>query len=625
MLRLHSLLTEHAVLQRDEPITICGTAASGASIQIIFDGESAAATADDAGDWSLQLSARPAGGPFRLEVRSDNESLLREDLQIGEVWFCSGQSNMEWPLEQSDASEAEIFGARFPELRLFHVPKLVSLTPNTDFGQGWTLSWQVCTPQSARTFSAVAYHFGRRLLPEVGCAIGLISSAWGGTMALPWTPREALEEDPLLGKQLNALDDIKVLQQPIAQERHIDTGNEGDALGWAALDLPTNDWETMAMPCLWQSTGLNINGAVWFRREIEIPESWSGKALSLNLGIVDDYDTSYFNGQPIGGIGPENPVAWSTHRRYSIPAELVNPGRAVIAVRVFDAAGDGGMTGPAFQMNFAPEKEPQNGQSLAGDWQYKVERAIPKPAPSTLEAHCLPTVLFNAMVAPCTHFPVRGFLWYQGESDVGRAGIYGHILTTMIHGWREAWGGNDRPFYLVQLANFGVDGPVDNENWAALREAQTEVATTVPECDFCVILDCGDPYDIHPMDKRTVGHRLASLALANIYNKSTPSSGPRFLRNQLEENRVRLLFTHADVGLRSHDAGPVHGFEIAGADGAFHPASVAIENESLVVSSPKVSTPSEVRYAWAAAPVGNLENGFGLPAGPFRTRITAIA
>jgi sialate O-acetylesterase len=623
MLRLHSLLTDHAVLQRDEPIIIRGTASPGASVQVTFDGESADASADDAGDWSLQLAARPAGGPFRLTARSGEETLVREDLQVGEVWFCSGQSNMEWSIEQTDAGEAEIFGARFPELRLFYVPKMVSLTPNSDFGVGWALAWQTCTPQTARVFSSVAYHFARRLLPELGCAIGLIGSAWGGTAALPWTPREAIEEDQVLGEHLKAVDEIEVLTQPFAQDRIIDTGNEGEPLGWAAPDFAASDWETMALPCFWQSTGLNINGAVWFRREIEIPESWSGKALSLNLGVVDDFDTSYFNGQPVGAIGPENASAWRTHRCYQVPAELVKPGRNVIAVRVFDAAGDGGMPGPDFRMHVAPETEPQLAMSLTGDWQYKVERAVPKPAPGTIEGQNLPTTLFNAMVAPCTGFPVRGFLWYQGESDVCRANIYGHILTTMIHGWREAWGGKERPFYLVQLANYGMDGPEKNDDWAALREAQAEVATSVPACDYCVILDCGDPYDIHPMDKRTVGHRLARIALANIYEKSVPFSGPRFLRHQVEGNQVRLFFTHASVGLRSRDKGPIRGFEIAGADGVYHAADVTVESESLLVHAPEVSEPTEVRYSWTAAPVGNLENGYGLPAGPFRSRTTA--
>ena len=622
MLTLHSLLSDHAVLQRDEPISICGSAAPGATVEVLFDDETVLTTADPSGKWRLLLEPRPAGGPYRLKVSSGGEELLREDLHIGEVWFCSGQSNMEWQLEQSDAGETEIHGARFPELRFFHVPNLVSLTPEEDFDPSLGILWKPCTPDSARRFSAVAYHFGRRLLPEIECAVGLISSAWGGTMALPWTPRESIAADPVLCGRLDDLDLVHEITSPAPQTLHEDTGNEGAIFGWAQPDCDLHDWLPMTLPCYWQHVGLAINGAVWFRRVVEIPSHWIGQSLALHLGVVDDFDVTYFNGAKVGSTGTEHPSAWRAHRQYTVPGTLVEAGRAVIAVRVFDWCGEGGMIGPAFQMSLSLARDPGDRLLLAGEWLHKVERGIPLPLENG-RSNTLPTVLFNAMVSPCTGFPVRGFIWYQGESDTSSAELYAPTLTALINGWRTAWGGGERPFYIVQLANYHpVDDPQGDEKWPALREAQAEVAAAVLACDYCVTLDCGEAHDIHPLDKRSVGHRLAALALAGAYGKCTvTASGPRYLRHMLQDGRIHLSVSHHDSCLRSKNGGPVTGFEIAGRDRILHPAAVDFYAASLALHSPAVSNPVELRYAWAAAPVANLVNGDGWPASPFRVSL----
>lgn len=619
MLTLHSLLSHHAVLQRGEPISIRGGATPGAIVEISFASERVRTTAGSAGEWSILLASREAGGPYQLEASSGGEQLILEDLYIGEVWFCSGQSNMEWQLEQSDAGEMETHGARFPELRFFHVPNLVSLSPQADFDPALGLMWKPCTPETARRFSAVAYHFARKLLPDVGCAVGLISSAWGGTMALPWTPRSTIAADPALCGQLVALDNVHELVPPGPQVFHEDMGNVGELEGWAEPELDQRDWLPMTLPCYWQHTGLAINGAVWFRRVVEVPCHWAGQPLVLHLGVIDDFDVTYFNGVRIGSTGTENPSAWRTHRQYVVPEAIVHGGSVVIAVRVFDWCGEGGMIGPAFQMSLSLASDPGDCLLLAGEWLYKVERGIPLP-PGSGGSNSLPTSLFNAMVSPCTGFPVRGFIWYQGESDTDKPENYARTLTALINGWRNAWSGGERPFYIVQLANYHAeDDPSRNETWPALREAQAAVAAAVHACDYCVTLDCGDPYDVHPLDKRSVGHRLAALALAGIYGKrNLTTSGPRYLRHTLQNDNICISFSHHDSCLRSGDGGPITGFEIAGSDQIYHPASVTFQVPYLVVHSPLVSSPVAVRYAWAAAPTANLTNAAGWPASPFR-------
>jgi sialate O-acetylesterase len=304
-----------------------------------------------------------------------------------------------------------------------------------------------------------------------------------------------------------------------------------------------------------------------------------------------------------------------------VPAELVKAGRASIAVRVYDWFGQGGMIGPATAMRIHPKDNPTHSISLAGEWCYQIERAIPLPSASgKAEGHTVAAALFNGMIAPLAGFPLRGFLWYQGENDTCRAALYATILGTLIKGWRSAWRDETLPFYLVQLAPFQPGTAFGDDEWAELREAQAAVATTVPHTDFIPTLDCGDPHDIHPGDKRTVGRRLAALALADTYGKALPSRHPRYLRHSVTGNSIRVEFTPSDCPLRSRDGGHLTGFTIAGGDTEFLPAHALIDGaNAVVVRHPEIDAPVAARYAWCAAPVANLENFHGLPASPFRT------
>jgi sialate O-acetylesterase len=378
----------------------------------------------------------------------------------------------------------------------------------------------------------------------------------------------------------------------------------------------------MDLPQQFETAGLLIDGAVWFRRVLELPESWAGKDLVLNLTPIDDQDITYFNGKKVGSIGRETPNSYMVPRKYVVPGSLVHGGRNVIAVRVFDSAGEGG-----FSRGGAMSIGPNEGEviSLRGAWDYKVELALEPKHPdwgSRPEAVGVsnqnnPSVLYNAMIAPLVPFAIRGAIWYQGESNAGRAYQYRTLFPIMIRNWRSAWG-HDFPFYFVQLANWHANkAEPDESDWAELREAQT-MTLREPQTGMAVTIDIGDENDIHPRNKLDVGRRLAAWALAGTYGEKVIPSGPLFDRFTVEGDWVRIRFKHG-VGLKTSDGGPVKGFAIAGEDRRFVWADARIDGDAVIVSSPKVLKPVAVRYGWADNPIANLYNGAGLPASPFRT------
>lgn len=616
MLRFHSLFSNHAVLQRAVPLPFYGAARSRATISVTFAGETLHTVAEESGDWRVEFPSRKAGGPYELSVESEDEICSRSGIFIGEVWVGSGQSNMDWPLCNSSDWETEIFGARFPEIHLLIVPLRPSLSREADLDASWAL----CTPATVPLFSAVLYHFARRLLPELNCHIGLIHAAWGGTEALPWASQTAILAEPKLSHAAQQIASVKEIASVAPRDVCREIEMDPLVAEWALADYNHTDWQTMPVPSFWQDQGHLFNGAVWFRHEIEIPKRWAGLQLELKLGMVDDFDTTYFQGTKVGGIGPENSFAYRTPRFYPIPAELVQSGRAVIAVRVFDWMGMGGMVGPASSLRLAPATNPEDFLSLHGLWHYKVERAIPLPtAEDKIQGQSVASALFQGMIAPLVQFPVRGILWYQGEADAPRAALYPVILRTLIAGWRAEWAKAELPFYIVQLPCFQTGSAATDTEWAELREAQA--IADVPGVDYITTLDCGDPYDIHPKDKRTVGYRLAALALKELYGKqNVPSCSPRFKRQEKTSAGVKIYFDLVGSALRSADGAAVRGFTMAGADHIFVPAIAEIcEFDTLLLSSAEVPEPQFVRYAWGTGCDANLENFEAQPAAPFRT------
>jgi sialate O-acetylesterase len=382
----------------------------------------------------------------------------------------------------------------------------------------------------------------------------------------------------------------------------------------------------MKLPQPWEAAGLAIDGAVWFRKAVEVPPSWASRSLTLSLGPVDDFDTTYVDGIEVGHIGKETPGYWSVPRRYTVPGRLVKGGRVVIAVRAFDHYGNGGFTGAAPEMTLVPADGTGAPIALAGAWEYKVEHALepshpdfatqPRyPSPDNPNS---PTVLYGAMIAPLVRCTIRGAIWYQGESNAGSAYQYRTLFPTMIRDWRRAWGEGDFPFDFVQLANFmpRKNEPGESE-WAELREAQA-MTLALPKTGMAVAIDIGEADDIHPRNKKDVGERLARWALADTYGQAVVKSGPLYDSFAVEGSAIRVRLRHAD-GLSTYDGAPPKGFAIAGADRRWHWADARVEGTMVVVSSPEVKEPVAVRYAWADNPEATLRSGAGLPASPFRT------
>jgi len=632
--RVPAIIGDNMVLQQGRKVRLWGTAQPGESVKVSFAGQSVHATADTQGHWQVFLSSLQAGGPSALTIAGTN-TLTFKNVLVGDVWICSGQSNMEFPLVNANGGAEAVAQANYPEIHLFTVQKKTATSPLDDM-QG---HWVVTTPDQVGQFSAVGYFFGREIYQRLKIPLGLIHTSWGGTPAEAWTSHEALlsapDLKPILDRYQKSLEALPQRQQEYEralaewEQKNIysDPGNKGEALGYADPSFGTADWKQMNLPQFMETAGLRIDGAVWFRKEIDLPADWAGKELALNLTPIDDFDVTYFNGTRVGSTGIETPNSYMVPRHYKVPGALVHAGRNVIAVRVFDRAGEGGFGGSS-PMSLLPVGASDAGAiSLAGSWSYKIELGLePKnpdwgsrpelPGPANQNS---PSVLYNAMIAPLVPFAIRGAIWYQGESNAGRAYQYRLLFPTMIRDWRSRWSQGDFPFYFVQLANWKPRNaePVESE-WAELREAQT-LTLTQPHTGMAVIIDIGDTNDIHPRNKLDVGKRLANWALAETYHQKLELSGPLYDSFAIEHEMVRLKFKHLGGGLKTADGGPPKGFAIAGADHKFVWAEARIEGDTMVVWSKDVAHPVAVRYAWADNPLCNLFSAAGLPASPFRT------
>lgn len=632
--RVPALVGDNMVVQQGVRVRVWGTASPGERVTVLMAGSGAEATAGADGRWQARIGPFAAGGPHTMTIAGSNTITVRNVL-VGEVWVASGQSNMEWPLRQTDGADEEAARANVPEIRMFTVARAASAEPLDDVNGQWV----VASPESVPHFSAVAYYFARELHRELKVPVGIVHSSWGGTPAEAWTSRGALGANPELARFVEAFDSAKANLAAAQREYEVaraawerkhrlqDLGNRGFEQGWAGPSAG-DGWEAMKLPQLWESAGLGLDGAVWFRREVDVPAGWAGKDLTLSLGAIDDFDVTYVNGTQVGATGAETPGSWTRPRVYTVPGALVKSGRNVIAVRVFDNFGGGGFGGQPVDMWLGPkDASASDRRDLSGEWAYKVElRVDPRIADSATEPVAppgpdnpnSPTVLYNAMIAPLTPYAIRGAIWYQGESNVGRARQYRTLFPAMIADWRRAWGLGDLPFYFVQLANYlpRREAPSDSA-WAELREAQLATLTT-PNTGMAVAIDIGEAGDIHPRNKRDVGRRLALWALAKTYGKKIEFSGPLFQSMTVEGSRVRLRFSNA-VGLRPAGGGELAGFAIASKDRRFVWARAKIDGDSVVVWSDEVTSPVAVRYAWADNPAATLVNGAGLPASPFRT------
>ena len=625
---LHPLFTSNMVLQRDMSAPIWGWTAPGQQVTVVMGLKASKAVAGADGKWMAGIGPFPAGGPHTLIVIGP-QTVILDNVLVGDVWICSGQSNMEMGIGAINAPQ-DIAQANTPQIRLFTVPKAIAAEPLRTFNS--RSRWLVCTPETVAGggwggFSAVAYFFGRHLERELKVPIGLIHTSWGGTVAEAWTSGTALRTMPDFQPAVTQMEAMAAEQKQgsfdfdkkMAEWWTKNDPGSAEGAAWADASFAAAGWKTMNLPTLWEAAGLpDFDGVVWFRKEFEVPESWVGQDLMLHLGPIDDRDTTWINGVKVGGLD-----SYQTPRDYKIPANVVKPGRNVVAVRVLDTGGGGGIYGKPEEMKL--EVAGDSGAapiSLAGPWLYRDSAPLSnmQPAPQRFDDNPnLPTVLYNGMIAPLVPFAIKGAIWYQGESNAGRARQYRTLLPTMIQDWRSRFGVGEFPFFIVQLANFMATKAEPGESaWAELREAQLLTSQRVPKSGIAVATDIGDATDIHPRNKQDVGHRLALAALAVAYGQKIEYSGPVYRALKREGNALRLRFDHTGGGLMAK-GDKLQGFAIAGDDKRFVWSDARIDGDTIVVSSPQVPNPVAVRYAWPDNPVANLYNRAGLPASPFRT------
>ena len=628
---LPSVITDNMVLQQKTNAALWGKADAGKKIIITtgWNSQKYTAVADANGDWKVKVSTPSFGGPYMITLNDGDEVKLNNVL-IGEVWVCSGQSNMEMPLAgwgKIFNYEEEIAQAKYPSIRLLQLERVTSNVPVKD-AKVSNNGWNICTPENVANFSSVAYFFAREIYMKTRIPIGLIHTSWGGTIAEAWISGATLKTTEDFAMATTAIEKSAGNESKEDFERKLQewqnkfiTKDAGYSNGKSAWNANTTlaDWKMMKQPGLWESSALpEFDGVVWFKKKIIIPPAMAGKELTLNLGTIDDNDITWFNGEKVGET-----IGYNKSRKYTIPANLVKEGESELTVRVFDGSGGGGFYDDATKLNLTGG----DGQSisLAGDWQYKVGLNLKDVGAGPVQNNGpnRPSVLFNAMINPILNYTIKGAIWYQGESNAGRAYQYRWLFPTLIKDWRKQWGVGDFPFYFVQLANFMKPYTNPEESaWAELREAQL-MALSLPNTGMAVTIDVGNDVDIHPKNKQDVGKRLALIALAKNYGKTIPFSGPLYQSQIVEGNKIRLTFKHVEGGLQAKDGSTLTGFEIAGADKKFYKATATIIGRDVVVTSSDVAKPIAVRYDWANNPDGNLYNTAGLPASPFRTDMWA--
>jgi sialate O-acetylesterase len=618
--RLPKLVSDNMVLQRDAKIRLWGWASANENISIKFNGKTSSAIATNNGTWTVQLPAMKAGGPYTMDISASNHITIHNIL-IGDVWFCSGQSNMVVPMERvKEKYPDDIASADYPEIRNFFIPTVSDVTKvHDDLPAG---EWKEATPTNVRDFGAVSYFFARQLYLKYHVPIGIINSSVGGTPIEAWISEDGLKQFPDYQSKLTSFKDTAYMSKLLvkkaapAKKPETDKGLTGPVKWYDTAYVPQN-WHKFWLPGYWADQGIKgLNGVVWFRKEIEVPATMVGKPAKLFMGRIIDADKAYVNGVFVGEITYQYPP-----RRYELPQSLLKPGKNIIIIRVVNNAGKGG---------FVPDKPyylllGDQKIDLRGDWQYQVGDVFePKweaGSDNNFSAQNEPTGLYNTMVAPVINYNVKGFVWYQGESNAGNPGTYQYLLPALINNWRNKWNNPSLPFIYAQLPNFmEVQYSPSESQWAELREGQLK-ALSVPNTGMAVNIDAGEWNDIHPLSKKPVGERLALAAEKLAYHgQSVVSSGPIYQSAKIEGNKIILTFNNIGSGLVIKDGSELQYFAIAGKDKKYVWAKARIEGNTIVVWNDNIAEPLYVRYAWADNPEGaNLINKEGLLASPFTT------
>jgi sialate O-acetylesterase len=618
-IRLPRIIRDSMILQRGTDIKIWGWASKSEKVRIQFNQKIYRVKTSDDGRWLVNLSPMKAGGPYTMVISGRNKIVL-QDILIGDVWVCAGQSNMEHQMKLHAVKySSEMSAANYSEIRQFKIPNVTDLTgPQTDLTGG---SWKWANPVDVKDFSAVAYFFATALYEKYHVPIGIINASWGGIPIESMMSEACLTGFPSIKNIVEKNKDTayvgEVNRKAFADAQAIpQPDDKGMDEKWFNTLYATKDWKPIAIPGYWENQGAkNLNGIVWYRKEIDIPDSIVNKPSRVFLGRIVDADELYVNGKEVGATGYLYP-----QRRYQLPAGTLHPGRNLFVIRVTCLSGRGG---------FVPDKPYQliaGGDTidLTGYWQYKAGfMNIPRELPdfnAGITIQNQPCALYNSMIAPVTNYSISGFVWYQGESNTYNPDAYAKLQPAMIADWRVEWNQGELPFLFVQLPGFGDYHYLPSESqWALFREAQAK-SLRIPNTYMAVAIDIGEWNDVHPDRKKEVGERLALAAEKTAYKQNVVFSGPTYQSSTVEGNQIVISFRNTGSGLTTSDNEAPAEFAIAGADKKFVWAETKIDNDRVIVWSDQVKAPKYVRYAWSDTPVNpNLYNKENLPASPFRT------
>lgn len=621
-IELPAFFADHMVLQRDRPIRIWGKTEPGSWLRLSLAERVTVVTADAAGNWVATIGAVPAGGPYELSMLTATNTKIITDVWVGEVWFCMGQSNMEWPLRKAASAAEEIPLANIPELRYFKVPYRMRMQACTDLQVG---HWSISTPETAPYYSAIAYYFAKKRLVDTQVPIGIIEASWGATGIASWMSPTALAGHPDYGPIVNQMANLNltelqdsVQQAELAWKDSMDSLDIGLKENWMRAELNGQEWPSMLLPQPWERGGpLPVDGVLWFKTQFVLNASQASQALQLLLGVLDDEDQTYVNGHLVG----ETRANYRASRDYHVPDSVLLTGENTITVRIKDYGYVGGFIGEAEDMKL---KQGDWTYALAGDWKYQQGTVDLGPRPRRIGPNTYPTLLYNGMVHPFRRLGTSGMLWYQGESDLGSPYHYRDLFLQLVDDYRQQWRMGDFPFLWAQLPYFRtpLSQPMES-GWATMRESQARVLKR-RQTGMVVLIDQGDPHNIHPIGKNIVGQRFAELALAISTAEAVepPHWRPSIEQVKIEGNEVKIRFRQLGEGLRQlGEEETLSGFSIAGANGRFQWAEAKLVSANeIVVSNLSIPAPLYVRYAWADNPGPlNLFDAKGWPLAPFRT------
>lgn len=603
-IRLPYIFTDNMVLQRNAEISIWGEASPKEPIKIVFKNQTKTTVADQNGNWEIKLDKEKEGGPFKMIISGENTIQLNNIL-IGDVWLCSGQSNMEWTLGATEGYDNEVRQQKFPLIRQIKIEKQINSLPQNNILK---TQWQSANAKTIGDFSGVAYFFAKKMFDETGVPIGIINSSWGGTVIETWIPRSDFQNSEYFNAMISKIPNVDIEQlqkenierKTLAIEKKLNSKIvDFDSQNYLLNTLDNTVITQINAPQPWEEQGFEgLDGVVWMKKIIELTEDDIKKDATIYLSKIDDEDISYFNGVIIG----QN-KQWSQQRVYNIPKKNLKKGKNVIVVKITDTGGGGGFWGEEKDMKLVTS---YRSIPLSGKWEMKIEKIY-----SNINQNEFPSLIYNAMIHPIKNLSISGILWYQGESNVERAHEYNYSLPLLINSWQNLFG-KDKPFYFVQISSFQDQNDKTKVKWAELRDAQTQTLS-LQNTGMVVTTDIGTSQDIHPRNKKDVGYRLANLALKNGI------ISPVYENMTMEGNKIQIYFSPS-TKLKSKNNEPLIGFEIAGENKIFYPAKAYISGNKIIVSNENILSPVAVRYGWKNDDSDiNLFSENGLPVSPFRT------